>query len=145
MPPHYRLRGKDMTLSVAWDLRAKAELLTYLIVAHLLERKQHGKWLAVTEVVERERRWFELHEDVVPWLERISISSWSRSLAIRLESGMPPLSQRSCEKLLKRSARTLDFRVALIRFVYLHSFNHLSENGWFFYGRLRAHVDDDRR
>ncbi len=61
VPVRLRLQSMDDNPSRRWltmstplnmDLRARAELLTYLVVSHLLARHMTGDWLSVEHVVE---------------------------------------------------------------------------------------------
>ena len=126
-----------MTQVYIWDLRDKAELLTFLVVSQLVEKRQSGKWLEVDAVVGLEREWFESRAKEVPWLERVSIATWSAPLASRLEDIVPQFSKIACKTFTVKGSQGLDFRIPLVRAVYLHSFNHLGKYGWFFSGYLR--------
>ncbi|MGY6163996.1 hypothetical protein [Paraburkholderia strydomiana] len=41
------------------DLRARAELLAYLVASHLLARQMTGEWLSATRVVESTLLWLK--------------------------------------------------------------------------------------
>jgi hypothetical protein len=127
-----------MNQAFIWDLRDKAELLTFLVTSQLVEKKRVGTWLEADAVVALERDWLDSRNKEVPLLERVSIASWSAPLASRLEDILPAVSKSTCRALTARGSRGLDFRIPLVRSVYLHSFNHLGKNGWFLSGQLRT-------
>ena len=62
------------------DLRARAELLTYLVASQLLAKSVSGRWLAIENVVETERIWLAANGGGVDWLERVSSQVGRRRL-----------------------------------------------------------------
>jgi hypothetical protein len=120
------------------ELRAKAELLTYLVASQLLAKSVTGDWLTIENVVVFERIWLAAHGGGADWLERVSISSWSRTLAQRVDVKFPVmLGAESVETMFSENPR-LDFRAPFVRAVYHMCLNHLVETGWFKDWALRS-------
>jgi len=120
------------------DLRARAELLTYLVASQLLAKSVCGRWLTIENVVETQRVWLAANGGGVDWLERVSISSWSQTLARRVDVKLPVvLGAESAATLFSENPR-LDFGAPFVRAVYHMCLDHLVEMGWFMNGRLRS-------
>jgi hypothetical protein len=81
--------GQRYAQSAFFDLRARAEFLTYLVASQLLSKSVGGDWLTIENVVEFERIWLTANGGGGDWLERVSISSWSQPLAERVEMNFP--------------------------------------------------------
>ena len=131
-----------MSKTLIWDLRDKAELLTFLVVCQLAAKFGHGEWLGVDEVVGFERVWLQSTNADVSLLERISIASWSEVLATRVEEDLDNGVKRELANGFVPQTGNLDFRIPVVRTTYLHCFNHLAEMGWFVRGRLRLALKD---
>jgi hypothetical protein len=113
------------------DIRARAELLTYLVASQLLAKTTTGEWLAIKHVVESEQIWLSANGGGTDWLERVSISSWSQQLAQRLVGSMPvDLNSASATSMFCENPR-LDFRVPFVRRVYQCCLTYLVVTRWF--------------
>jgi len=131
-----------MSKTLIWDLRDKAELLTFLVVCQLASKYEHGAWLCVDDVVGFERVWLQSASADVSWLERISIASWSEILAARVEEDLAKSIKRELANGFVPRAGSLDFSIPVVRMTYLRCFNHLAEMGWFVRGRFRLALKD---
>ncbi|MPW20675.1 hypothetical protein GCT13_28305 [Paraburkholderia sp. CNPSo 3157] len=119
------------------DLRARAELLAFLVESQLLARFVSGDWLTIGNVVELERIWLAANGGDADWLQRVSISSWSQTLAERAEVNLPVV--LGDESAAASENPRLDFRATFVRAVYDMCLDHLVEMGWFMNGTLRSH------
>ena len=124
-----------MSQSLNLDLRARAELLAFLVESQLLTRFVSGDWLTVGDVVELERIWLAANGHDAEWFERVSISSWSKTLAERVELNLPVM--LGIESAAVSEPRP-DFRAKFVRAVYEMCVDHLVEMGWFMNGKLRT-------
>jgi hypothetical protein len=118
------------------DLRARAELLAFLVESQLLARLVSGDWLTIENVVEWERIWLAANGGDADWFERVSISSWSQALAERVELNLPVA--LGVESAAASENPRLDVRSTVVRAVYDMCLDHLVEMGWFMNGRLRS-------
>ncbi|SIT43972.1 conserved hypothetical protein [Paraburkholderia piptadeniae] len=118
------------------DLRARAELLAFLVESQLLARLVSGDWLTIGNVVELERIWLAANGGDADWFQRVSISSWSQTLAERVEVNLPVV--LGVESAAGSENPRLDFRATFVRAVYDMCLDHLVEMGWFMNGRLRS-------
>ena len=111
---------------------------TNLVASQLLAKSVSGRWLTIENVVETERVWLAANGVGVDWLERVSISSWSQTLAQRVDVKLPVvLGAESAATLFSENPR-LDFAAPFVRAVYHMCLDHLVEMGWFMNGRLRS-------
>ncbi|BFG81457.1 hypothetical protein PTKU46_94910 [Paraburkholderia terrae] len=125
-----------MNPPVKLDLRARTELLAFLVESQLLARFVGGDWLTIENVVEFERIWLAANRGDADWFERVSISSWSQTLAERVEVNLP-VAFGVGSAAASENPR-LGFRATLVRMVYDMCLGHLVEMGWFMNGRLRS-------
>jgi hypothetical protein len=108
-----------------FDLRAGAELLTYLVASQLLAKSLTGDWLAIEQVVESERIWQEANGGRADWLQRVSIASWAQAVAEKVDVKFPiSLGVESVNVMFSENPR-LDFRAPFVRAVYQICLNHL--------------------
>jgi hypothetical protein len=126
-----------MSKTLIWDLRDKAELLTFLVVCQLAAKCRRNTWLGIDEVVRYERAWLRSAKADVSLLERVSIASWSETLASRVEKRLDDSIRLELKKGFKPKTGSLDFRIPVVRTAYLRCFNHLAEMGWCVRGRFR--------
>ena len=124
-----------MNQSLKLDLRARAELLAFLVESQLLTRFVSGDWLTVGDVVELERIWLDSNGHDADWFERVSIPSWSKTLAERVELNLPVM--LGVESSAVSEPRP-DYCAKVVRAVYEMCVDHLVEMGWFMNGRLRT-------
>jgi hypothetical protein len=132
-----------MSKTLIWDLRDKAELLTFLVVCQLAAKYRRGAWLRVDDVVGCERIWLQSANADVSVMERVSIASWSETLAIRVENDLDERVKEELAKGFTPRTGSLDFRFPVVRMAYLRCFNHLAEMGWFVRGRFRLAIKDN--
>ncbi|WGS54968.1 hypothetical protein LFL96_36400 (plasmid) [Paraburkholderia sp. D15] len=72
----------DLSRPECIDDEARAELLTYLVVAQLVGRARTGGWLRTDHLVESARIWL-LNNDVdANWQERVRIGTLSETVAL---------------------------------------------------------------
>jgi len=111
------------------DLRARAELLAYLVAGHLLARQKTGEWLSVDHLVESTVLWLKTNGGGADVIERVMLStralSIARSVEMELASAVMPTSvtELFCENL------RLDFRSPLAREIYQLCLTHLVNAG----------------
>jgi hypothetical protein len=132
-----------MPKTLIWDLRDKAELLTFLVVCQLAAKCRDDTWLGIDDVVGYERAWLQTANADVSLLERISIASWCEILAIRVEKHLDDDIKRELANGFRPRTGSLDFRFPVVRMTYLRCFNHLAEMGWFVGGRFKIALKDN--
>jgi hypothetical protein len=120
------------------DLRARAEFLSYLVAVQLLARNATGRWLAVESVVAAEHIWMNANEGVADWVGRVSIASWSQSIAERIDFELPQETNAECIASILSATPRLDFRTKFVRTIYHECLDHLATMGWFIGGRMRS-------
>ncbi|CAG4913176.1 hypothetical protein [Paraburkholderia gardini] len=112
------------------DLRARAELLTYLVASHLLVRQMTGDWLSVEHVVESMKLWLSSNGGGADLMQRVKLGSHALDMAKRVVQTKPimldPLTVKGlfCENL------RLDFRSPAARELYQMSLNFLINKWW---------------
>ncbi|EUC20338.1 hypothetical protein [Paraburkholderia hospita] len=94
------------------DLRARAELLAFLVESQLLARFDSGDWLTIENVIELERIWPAANGGDADWFERVSISSWSQMLAESVEVNLPVV--LGVESAAASENPRLDFRATFV-------------------------------
>jgi len=100
------------------DLRARAELLAYLVSSRLLAKQVTGDWLSPNHVVESTTLWLRTNDAGADVIQRVMPSSRALEAAKQLEKapllGVPPQTTTAlfCENL------RLDFRSAIAREIY---------------------------
>jgi hypothetical protein len=99
-----------------------------------------GSWVAIGSLSRtssnlKESGWAANRGDA-DWFERVSISSWSQTLAERVEVNLP-VAFGVGSAAASENPR-LGFRATLVRMVYDMCLGHLVEMGWFMNGRLRS-------
>jgi hypothetical protein len=122
------------------DLRAYAELLSYLVMSQLHSRSTSGEWLTLPNLVATERIWLEANGGISTSITIISIASWSQSVAETL-SAEDPIAMGTDTIAMFSGDPRLDFGIRLVRTVYNRCQNHLMEMGWFMGGKMRYRHD----
>ncbi|HEX7907011.1 MAG TPA: hypothetical protein VF534_02840 [Paraburkholderia sp.] len=90
-----------MTRLLDFDLLARTELLTYLVVSQLVMRQRTGRWLKVEHLVECTHLWLRLNGHQADWLQRATLACRAQSLA---------------EKIARSSQRKYDARTVVPMF-----------------------------
>lgn len=72
------------------DLRARAELLAYLVSSHLLARQLTGAWLSSDHVVESTTLWLKTNGGGADVVQRVMLSSRALEVARQLETAPLP-------------------------------------------------------
>ncbi|WP_109476231.1 hypothetical protein [Paraburkholderia sp. C35] len=107
------------------SLRARAELLTYLVISQILQQSTTAQWLSEEQVVLAARRWHRAKGGRDDWLERIKISGRARGVAESLVRFVPlTLTCRGAVELYAVVPR-LDFRESYIRTVYRYCVDYI--------------------
>jgi hypothetical protein len=122
------------------DLRARAELLTHLLVSHFVARLLTGEWLSSDHVAESTRIWLAANGGGTDIQQRAMLASRAREIAEQMELISPltfdpgHVTSMFCENL------RLDFRSPTTREVYQHCLNQLLNTRCFdiVTGRARA-------
>ena len=113
------------------DLRARAELLAYLVAAHLLARQMTGEWLSVAHVVESTQLWLKTNGGGANVMQRVMLSAQAVDIARRLEKTLQPaVTPKSAPALFCENLR-LDFRSPVAREIYQYCLRHLVDSGSF--------------
>jgi hypothetical protein len=63
------------------DLRARVELLTYLVASQLAQRQINGRWLEIEHLVQSTDMWLRLNGVYADWLQRVTLAGRSQALA----------------------------------------------------------------
>lgn len=107
------------------DLPVRTELLTFLVVSHLLARSTTGEWLSPEHVVESTRMWLTANGANTDWLQRVMLSSRALDVAKHVATASPSMADiRSVSSMLCENLR-LDFRSAAVRSLYGVCLNYL--------------------
>lgn len=120
-----------MTNPLNLDLRARAELLTYLVASHFVARQLTGEWLSSDHVVESTKIWLAANGGGADTLQRVMLASRAREIAEQMELISPltfepgQVTSMFCENL------RLDFRSLAARDVYQHCLNQLLHSRWY--------------
>jgi hypothetical protein len=72
------------------DLRARAELLAYLVSSHLLAKQLTGDWLSPDHVVESTTLWLRTNGAGSDVMQRVMLSSRALEVARQLETAPLP-------------------------------------------------------
>ncbi|WP_147329576.1 hypothetical protein [Paraburkholderia sp. DHOC27] len=113
------------------DLRARAELLTYLVSSHLMARQLTGDWLSPTHVVESTTIWLNANGAGAGVMQRVMLSSRALTIAKEVESArLPIFSPERLATLFCENLR-VDFRSESARAVYQYCLNSLVRTRWF--------------
>jgi hypothetical protein len=108
------------------DLQARAELLTFLVVSHLLARSMTGEWLSPEHVVESSRMWLNANGANTDWLQRVMLSSRALDVAKRVTMASPSMADiKSVSSLFCENLR-LDFRSPVTGSLYFVCLNYLA-------------------
>jgi hypothetical protein len=113
------------------DLRARAELLAYLVSSHLLAKQLTGEWLAPEHVVESATLWLNTNGGGADVVQRVMLSSRALEVAQQLEAA--PLAASSAQTITTLFCENLrlDFRSEAARNIYQHCLNALIGTRWF--------------
>ncbi|MCX4150773.1 MULTISPECIES: hypothetical protein [Paraburkholderia] len=120
-----------MTNPLNLDLRARAELLTYLVASHFVARQATGEWLSADHVVESTKIWLAANGGGADVLQRVLLASRAREIAERMELISPlsfgpgEVTALFCENL------RLDFRSPVARDAYQHCLTELTNTRWY--------------
>ncbi|SEA59380.1 hypothetical protein [Paraburkholderia sartisoli] len=112
------------------DLRARAELLAYLVASHLLTREMTGEWLSVEHVVESTKLWLSSNGGGADLMQRVHLASQALDIAKRVALasasgfGSKTAAGMFCENL------RLDFRSDAVREIYQTCLNQLVGQRW---------------
>jgi len=107
------------------ELRARAELLAYLVVSHFVARQTTGEWLSPDHVVESTKMWFAANGGGTDVIGRVMLASRARQIAEQLALIAPvalgpgQLSAMFCENL------RLNFQSPIAQGVYQHCLSEL--------------------
>lgn len=113
------------------DLRARAELLTYLVSSHLLAKQLTGDWLSPDHVVESTTLWLRTNGAGADVMQRVMLSSRALEVARHLETvPLPAFSPPMITTLFCENLR-LDFRSEAARAIYQHCLTWLVGTRWF--------------
>lgn len=120
-----------MNNSLTMDLRARAELLAFLVASHLFARRTTGEWLSVQHVVESTMLWFKANGMRTDVTQRFFLSAQALDVAKSLESVVHFDPTKESVKTLFCENLHLDFRSPLAREIYQHCLIHLVDSGYF--------------
>ncbi|QYD68769.1 hypothetical protein KZJ38_21550 [Paraburkholderia edwinii] len=108
------------------DLPACTELLTFLVVSHLLARSMTGEWLSPEHVVESTHMWLSANGANTDWLQRVMLSSRALDVAKQVARASPSMADiKSVSSMLCENLR-LDFRSPAARSLYGVCLNYLA-------------------
>ncbi|MDR3570596.1 MAG: hypothetical protein P4L81_00125 [Candidatus Pacebacteria bacterium] len=113
------------------DLRARTELLTYLVASHFIARQTTGEWLSSDHVVESTKLWLATNGGGTDILQRVMLASRAREIAEQFELISPPafdpgqVTSMFCENL------RLDFRSPIAQDIYQRCLTQLLSTRWY--------------
>ncbi|NYH26043.1 hypothetical protein [Paraburkholderia bryophila] len=113
------------------DLRARAELLAYLVASHLLARQMTGDWLSSDHVVESTAIWLRKNGGGADVLQRVMLSTRALEVAQHLEGiSVAEVTPQVVRTLFCENLR-LDFRSPTAREIYNLCLTLLLSTRWF--------------
>ncbi|MFM0598412.1 hypothetical protein [Paraburkholderia dilworthii] len=113
------------------DLRARAELLAYLVASHLLARQMTGDWLSTDHVVESTVLWLRTNGGGANVMQRVMLSTRALEIAEQLETTSSPAFTRQLVPTLFCENLRLDFRSPTAREIYQRCLTRLLHTRWF--------------
>ena len=113
------------------DLRARAELLAYLVSSHLLAKQLTGDWLSPDHVVESTTLWLKTNGGGADVMQRVMLSSRALEVAQGLETAQLPAFTSGLITTLFCENLRLDFRSETARAIYQHCLTWLVGTRWF--------------
>jgi hypothetical protein len=115
----------EMTLSARADLRAHAEMLTFLVISHLATKFATGGWMSVASTVESSVYWSRSMQRDGDVVTRVMLASRALSIAeaIEVETGLT-LNGSALASIFDSNLR-LDFSSAMTREIYERCQTHL--------------------
>jgi hypothetical protein len=115
----------EMTLSARADLRAHAEMLTFLVISHLATKFATGGWMSVASTVESSVYWSRSMQRDGDVVTRVMLASRALSIAeaIEVETGLT-LNGSALASIFDSNLR-LDFSSAMTREIYEQCQTHL--------------------
>lgn len=120
-----------MTNPLNLDLRARAELLAYLVASHLLARQMTGDWLSSDHVVESTAIWLRRNGGGADVMQRVMLSTRALEVAQQLETdSLPEFTPQLVPTLFCENLR-LDFRSPTTREIYQRCLTRLLHTRWF--------------
>jgi hypothetical protein len=102
------------------DLRARAELLAYLVSSHLLAKQLTGEWLSADHIVESTTLWLNTNGGGADVMQRVMLSSRAVEVAQALETAQLPAFTSDMVAALFCENLRLDFRSEIARTIYQH-------------------------
>ncbi|CDY77942.1 hypothetical protein BGLT_06748 [Caballeronia glathei] len=106
------------------DAEARAELLCYLVVSHLVARATVGEWLTVEQIYESARIWLRANGGIADWPERLQLARMSLELTPRL-SALPFSKDETSLLELFADRWQLDYRSPMVQGIYGACERHL--------------------
>jgi hypothetical protein len=106
------------------DDEARAELLSYLVVAQLVGHSRTGEWLRTTHLVESTRIWLASNGGVCGWLEQADLADASIDLAPEFLD-LPGFTESAELAGLFTDGWRLDYRVQIVRNIHDRCATHL--------------------
>ena len=70
-----------MTRLLDFDLRARAEVLTYLVASQLAQRQMSRRWLEVEDLVQSTHMWLRFNRMQASWLQRVTLAGRAQAVA----------------------------------------------------------------
>ncbi|MBT2791089.1 hypothetical protein [Paraburkholderia strydomiana] len=119
-----------MNHPLTMDLRARAELLAFLVASHLLARRMTGGWLSVEHVVESTMLWLKANGMWTDVIQRVRLSARALDVAKSLESVVHFDPTEESVKTLFCEDLHLDFHSPVAREIYQHCLIHLVDSGY---------------
>ncbi|WP_211605967.1 hypothetical protein [Paraburkholderia nemoris] len=113
------------------DLRARAELLAYLVSGHLLARQLTGDWLSPDHVVESTTLWMRRNGAGADVMQRVMLSSRALEVAQVLATAQLPVFTPDMVTTLFCENLRLDFKSETARAIYQHCLTRLVATRWF--------------
>lgn len=99
------------------DDEARAELLCYLVVSHLVARTLTGQWLTADNIFESLRIWLRANGGSAEWQDRLSLVHASNSLAPQISVDFPS-NEPALAALFGVDRWQLDYRSPIVQSVY---------------------------
>jgi hypothetical protein len=100
------------------DLRARAELLAYLVSSHLLAKQLTGEWLSADHIVESTTLWLNTNGGGADVMQRVMLSSRAVEVAQALETAQLSAFTSDMVAALFCENLRLDFRSETARTIY---------------------------
>ena len=114
-----------MTTYSRWDIHARSELLTFLVISHLFTKHITGRWMTPANTVESAKSWARKNSRDGDLLSRVRLACWAQNVAECIGSEAGVALNASFFASMFDSRLRLDFAAPTTRSIYRTCQRHL--------------------